>query len=183
MKELRITPKTKIHELLEAYPQLEEVLIRSAPQFKKLQNPILRKTIARVTSLSQAAIVGGVNVEELIRSLREAAGQEGGGESENESPDYVYVQPKWFSPGAVAETIHIDEMLNRGEQPVHEVLSVLKKMKSEQILEVEAPFVPAPLIDKALGLGYAHWIMKITDQECLVYFKREEPGPGNPVQK
>jgi hypothetical protein len=49
MENLIISPKTKIYELLEAYPQLEETLIALAPPFKKLKNPVLRKTIAKIT--------------------------------------------------------------------------------------------------------------------------------------
>ncbi|WP_297095775.1 DUF1858 domain-containing protein [uncultured Draconibacterium sp.] len=59
MEKLIITPKTKIFDLLEAYPQLEDVLIRAAPPFKKLRNPVLRKTITKITTLSQAATIGG----------------------------------------------------------------------------------------------------------------------------
>jgi len=70
MKTLIITPKTKIYDLLEAYPQLEDPLITAAPQFKKLKNPILRRTIARVTTLSQAATIGGIRVEDLVNALR-----------------------------------------------------------------------------------------------------------------
>ena len=73
MKRIIITPKTKIYDLLEAYPELEEKLVEAAPQFRKLKNPMLRKTIARVTTLGQAAIIGGVKVEQLINKLREAA--------------------------------------------------------------------------------------------------------------
>lgn len=40
--ELIITPKTKVLQLIEAYPQLEAVLIGYVPAFKKLQNPVLR---------------------------------------------------------------------------------------------------------------------------------------------
>jgi len=35
MEKLIITPKTKIYDLLEAYPELEDTLISSAPEFKK----------------------------------------------------------------------------------------------------------------------------------------------------
>ncbi len=52
---LIITPQTKVKELLDAYPELEPVLIDMAPAFKKLRNPVLRRTIARVTSIKQAA--------------------------------------------------------------------------------------------------------------------------------
>jgi len=57
---LQITPKTSIRELFDHFPQLEEVFIEMVPTLKKLKNPILRRTIARVTSLQQASLVGGI---------------------------------------------------------------------------------------------------------------------------
>ncbi|MFH1755446.1 MAG: DUF1858 domain-containing protein, partial [Candidatus Latescibacterota bacterium] len=54
-----ITPDMKVSALLEAYPELEDVLIGIAPAFKKLRNPVLRRTVAKLTSLRQAAQVGG----------------------------------------------------------------------------------------------------------------------------
>ena len=51
MSELIIAPKTKVAELIDAYPQLEQVLIDYVPAFEKLRNPVLRKTVARITTL------------------------------------------------------------------------------------------------------------------------------------
>ncbi len=172
MDPIIITPKTKIHDLLEAYPELEETLIKAAPQFKKLKNPLLRKTIARVTSLSQAAIIGGVKVEELINTLREAAGQQLQDHFTEEEISYNFEVPDWFSANAVSGTIDISDMLNAGEQPVHEVLSAIKNLNEGEILEINAPFIPAPLIDKAIGLGYDYWISEVAEDEFLVYFKK-----------
>ena len=53
---LQIQSSTKVGQLLDAYPELEEVLIKMAPPFKKLKNPILRKSIAKVATLQQAAM-------------------------------------------------------------------------------------------------------------------------------
>ena len=50
-----INLQTKIATLLKVYPELEERLIELVPAFDKLRNPILRRTIAKVTSLQQAA--------------------------------------------------------------------------------------------------------------------------------
>jgi hypothetical protein len=76
INKLIITPKTKILQLIETYPQLEEVLIEYAPAFKKLKNPVLRKTIARITTLQQAAAIGNVKVEDMINRLRKEVGQD-----------------------------------------------------------------------------------------------------------
>lgn len=171
MDKLIITPKTKIFDLLEAYPQLEDVLIVAAPPFKKLRNPVLRKTVAKITSLSQAATIGGLKVEELINTLRTEVGQKTTDNMEVEHGNYVIEKPEWFKEDEVIETIDIRDMLNAGEQPVHEVLSAVKKLETDKILKVIAPFIPAPLIDKSLSLDYKHWLDKKGEEEYWVFFK------------
>jgi len=172
MENLIITPKTKIYDLLEAYPQLEEVLIAAAPEFKKLRNPVLRKTIARITNIGQAATIGGLNVEELVNRLREKVGQ-GSVEQIDETGDkYVTSKPEWFDRGKVVNTIDIREMLNRGEQPVHEVLSSIKKLNDNEMLEIIAPFIPAPLLDKSMSLEYKHWLDKGDGKVFTIYFSK-----------
>lgn len=173
MGKLIITPRTKIHELLEAYPELEDLLISAAPPFKKLKNPVLRRTIARVTSLGQAATIGGLNVEELVNTLREEVGQAGVADLASDENKYNTEQPAWFSADSIKETLDIREMLDEGEQPVHSVLSSLKKLKEGEVLETIAPFVPAPLIDKATGLQYRHWIVENQTEEVMVYFTKQ----------
>jgi hypothetical protein len=172
MEKLIITPKTKIYDLLEAYPQLEETLISSAPEFKKLQNPVLRKTITRITNISQAAIIGNLNVEELVNRLREKAGQSTISQIDDSGHRYITECPGWFQKDAVVNSIDIREMLNKGEQPVHEVLAAAKKLNENEILEIIAPFIPAPLLDKTIGLEYRHWLDKKSETEYRVYFRK-----------
>jgi hypothetical protein len=56
-----ITPETKIADLLDAYPQLEDVLIQQSPHFTALKNPILRKTVAKVATLERASQMSGID--------------------------------------------------------------------------------------------------------------------------
>ncbi|WP_320113195.1 DUF1858 domain-containing protein [Draconibacterium orientale] len=170
MERLIITPKTKIFDLLEAYPQLEDILISAAPPFKKLRNPVLRKTVAKITTLSQAATIGGLSVEELINKLRSEVGQQNVDAIGDESGIYFTTKPQWFDENIIAETLDIREMLNAGEQPVHEVMSAIKKLNENEILKVIAPFIPAPLIDKSLSMKYRHWLNKKADEEYWVFF-------------
>jgi hypothetical protein len=170
MEKLIITPKTRVYDLLEAFPELEETLLSAAPEFKKLRNPVLRRTIARITSISQAATIGGIPVEDLVNRLREKAGQGTLDQMESRVNVYVTSCPEWFRKEDVIGTLDIRDMLNRGEQPVHEVLSALKRLNKKEILEVIAPFIPAPLLDKSLGLGYKHWLDRKSEVELRVYF-------------
>lgn len=172
MEKLIITPKTKIYQLLEAYPQLEDTFIDAAPPFKKLKNPILRKTITKITSLAQAATIGGIKVEELINKLRAEVGQSTIEAIEVKTDDYTIKKPAWFNENKIVETIDIRDMLNAGEQPVHEVLSAVKKLGDKDILKVIAPFIPAPLLDKAISLNYQHWLNKQAEEEYWVFLRK-----------
>lgn len=167
-----ITPKTKVYDLLLDYPELEETLIEWAPEFRKLKNPVLRKTITRITTISQAATIAGIDVEQLVNALREKAGQDRvDGLADNENK-YNTEKPDWFKEQNISKSIDIREMLHQGDQPVHEVLAQLKKLGENDILEILAPFIPAPLIDKATGLGYNHLVITKDAGEFYVYFRR-----------
>jgi len=166
---LIISPKTKVLELIEAYPQLEEVLIGFVPAFEKLKNPILRKTVARIASLQQAATVGNVKIEELIKVLRQQVGQDTM-HITGDATHYSVEKPAWFEPGKVCKTVDIRPMLEAGEQPVNQVIADLTGIAAGSIYEVIAPFIPAPLIDKAVSLGFDHWINQVESELFKVYF-------------
>ena len=168
MNTLIITPKTKVLELIETYPQLEDVLIEYAPAFKNLKNPVLRRTVAKIATLQQAASIGGVKTEELINRLRKEVGQEIiTGEAGSQ---YNYQKPGWFAAEKVVKQFNASEMLAAGEHPVNQVIADLNHLESGKIYELKAPFLTAPLIDKAASLGLKHWVDQKSHDEFLIYF-------------
>jgi uncharacterized protein (DUF2249 family) len=167
-KTLIISPKTKVMQLIEAYPQLEDVLIGYVPAFSKLKNPLLRKTVARIATLQQAASIGNVPVGDLINHLRKQIGQElFAGE---EGSGFNTSKPDWFSEDLVSMEFDAREMLAAGEQPVNQVISDLKKLQEGQVYKLTAPFLPAPLIDKASSLGISHWVRYEQNELVVVFF-------------
>jgi Domain of unknown function (DUF1858) len=171
MNELAITPRTKVAELIDAYPQLEQVLIDYVPPFEKLRNPVLRRTVGRITTLQQAAAIGGVKVESLINHLRKEVGQDHFVGAE--SAAYTTVQPSWFSESRVVAGLDAKAMLAAGDQPVNQVIADLQSLGRGDIYKLAAPFMPAPLVDKASSLGISHWVTDTDDHELVIYFCRE----------
>jgi len=41
----------------------------------------------------------------------------------------------------------------------------------DSIYKIIAPFIPAPLIDKATSLGFEHWVDQQKDERFLVFFR------------
>lgn len=165
---LIITPKTKVLQLIEAYPELEDVLIKTVPVFKKLKNPALKKTVAKVATLQQAAAIGSVKTEDLINQLRKEVGQDILSlEGDN---SYHSEKPGWFDEVKISKSFDTREMLSVGEHPVNQVIADLQNLGKNEIYKMIAPFIPAPLIDKASSLGFDHWISQKADDFFEVYF-------------
>lgn len=170
--ELIITPKTKVLQLIEAYPELEDVLISYVPAFKKLQNPVLRRTVAKIATLQQAAAIGNVKIEDLINKLRAQIGQDLFNQSENNM--YNTEKPNWYNETLIASELDARAMLAAGEHPVNQVMADLKVLEEGKIYKLTAPFLPAPLIDKASSLNFNHWVTKQQDDLFVIYFSARQ---------
>jgi hypothetical protein len=158
--EFQITPETKIAALLEQFPELEDILIEMAPEFKKLRNPILKKTVARVTSLRQAAALGKVTLSEMINRLREGAGIQGKFDAEETAEIVSKEEPAWFSSSRIVKNFDARPLLESGEQPLPKVFSECRDLEKGEIYELITPFLPAPLIESARDKGYLVWAIE-----------------------
>lgn len=159
-----INPETKIGALLEAYPELEQTLAECAPAFARLKNPILRRTVARVATLEQAARIGGISVRELVRRLRAAAGQSASEEASGEEPARDGPTPDWVVPERVRARFDADAMLATGEHPIGRVRRSVSALEPGEIVELMSSFRPEPLIETFRRAG------------CLVYSAEVAPG-------
>ena len=151
-----INPQMKVGTFLDQYPELEETLIGMAPAFGKLKNPILRRTIARVATLQQAALTGDVSVSELINRLREAAGQSAHEETSMESgqQNMNSDEPDWLTNATERREFDARPMLERGAHPLQEVFGRLNDLPAGAVLELITPFHPAPLVDAVRAKGW-----------------------------
>ena len=66
---LTITPKTTIHTLLKEYPFLLDFLADYHPEFKKLTNPVLRRTVGRMATLDTVAEQADVPLNRLTDDI------------------------------------------------------------------------------------------------------------------
>ena len=183
-KLLPITPETKVGELLSHYPALEETLIALSPEFRRLKNPVLRATVAKMATLGQVARIGGVAVAEVVSRLRAAAGENdaaasadvpegcpGPGEAVGASA-LDGAAPSWFDRGRIASTLDARAMIEEGKHPLPDVVRAAQGLAAEQILELITPFEPAPLIDVLRGQGFEAWGERRGAREVRTYLLR-----------
>lgn len=170
---VEIGPSTTVHELLDAYPELEDKLISIAPPFKKLKNPLLRRSIAKVATLKNIASVGNIELTELINKIREEVGQS---ETDESFEDEVYflAQPGWFATDRVAISIVEDEVEDKDKMTVVTVLREAKKVKRGEIIELITTFLPAPGIEVMRTKGYSVWTTKGKGSLVRTYFLKNQ---------
>lgn len=173
-----ITPATRVGELLDVYPQLEEVLIRQAPAFKALQNPILRRTVAKVATLEKAAQVGGVPVRDLVATLRKAAGLgaelplAGADAAPAESAGPAGDRPAWVREEQVRLTIDAEKLLATGEVPLPRVQRALQEIEVGQLVKLLSSFRPAPLLEAVERGGHRTWVIEAAPGTFHTYVAR-----------
>jgi hypothetical protein len=168
---LPVNAETKIGALLEAYPEIEQLLIDSAPAFEKLRNPILRKTVAKVATVEQAARIGGLRPPELVQKIREAIGQTtpAAGESAPTEPRGA----QWLESCPVVEEIDADELLDRGIHPGGKVRQRLSELHGSEVIRVKSSFRPEPLIQTSRENGYEVHSVALSSHEHITYFGRK----------
>ena len=167
---MEITLNTKIYDLLKEYPFMEDKLIEINPKYKKLKNPILKRTLTKIASIKQAALVGGMDPVDLLNRIRKELNQpplkvkEAKTESKPEKiPDWVNLKPKVEIDG--------NKILDEGKNPLAEINKLLKKLEKDDIVLLKTDFFPSPLIDELKKRGYEIF-NKSEDKIYLTFIKK-----------
>ena len=166
-----ITPDTKVGALLDAYPGIEEKLIALVPAFAKLRNPILRKTVAKVATLEQAAKVGGIPLRDLMRHLSEATGEAPAGAAEERHTG----DATWVDSVRVVEEIDADAMLETGVHPIGRVREAVAGLEDGEAVCLKSSFRPEPLLETMRRGGLRVHCEETAPGRHASYFARTSP--------
>lgn len=166
---MEINAKTKLNDLLSAYPQLEEKVIQAAPTFKNLQNPVLRRTVGRVATVEKVVQIGGLDLTTFINLLRREVGLPElirDETTELEAPGRtVAVEPEWIQ-GEPQFVVDGKTLLASGEVPVNQINVLLSQLATGRFILLVTDFEPVPMIEA------------ITKQNRKAYHKLDPQDPN-----
>jgi hypothetical protein len=151
-----ITPDTRIGDFLEAHPDLQEALIARVPAFAKLRNPVLRRTVAKLATVDQAARIAGIPTAELVRFLRDLTGESGEGVPDAPAP-LPEARPEWAWPESLQATVDAEAALAAGEHPLARVRTALRGLASGEAMQLLSAFRPEPLLAELAREGVPCW--------------------------
>lgn len=152
-----INLQTKISDLLEAYPALEETLLELSPVFSKLRNPVLRRTIAKVATIQQAAKMAEISPAGMVLILRQKAGLIAENVNSIENDRIAEEVPPWFDKTKIAIHFDASPIIEAGQSPMAEIIALSKTLEEGMIMELVTPFRPEPIIDLLRSKGLRVW--------------------------
>lgn len=162
---MEIKPKTKLCDLLKAYPKLERHIINFAPPFK---NDFLRRVFGKMVTVQKLAQITKQDAYTLVNKLRYEVGQ-------NEIPprldreiQWHEGEPQWIQnqPAAI---INGTEMFSHGIHPLSHINEMMQDITKDQFVVLKTNFKPQRIIDAMKKDRYTIYC-KMNDQNHLEYF-------------
>jgi DUF438 domain-containing protein len=142
---MTITPKTTVHTLLKEYPFLLDFLAGYRPEFKKLTNPVLRRTMGRMATLETASQLGDVPLNQLINDVAaEVEARTGLRPGIADAPGVDSVDPARLEElGAIVRDLHagktVDEVKPRFEELIADVEATEIAAMEQKLIESGVP--------------------------------------------
>ncbi|MBD3226004.1 MAG: DUF1858 domain-containing protein [Caldithrix sp.] len=171
---MNIQPNTKLFDVLEAYPHLEEKIMSLAPPFKNLKNPVLRKTVGKLATLEKAARIGEIDVTEFVNTLRREIGEpEMSNVQEEPSITWQKGEPEWIK-GQPFDIIDGIVMLSQGEHPLGKINQLMQSADAGQFVLLKTNFQPIPLIEEMQKQNYEvfHKIDPQNQEQHFTFIKK-----------
>lgn len=181
-KIMLIDKQTKIAVLLRHHPDALETIVKLSPDFKKLQNPVLRKLMAGRTSIAMAAKIGGCRPEDFFEKLKplgfEVNLQTAVAE---ETPGETKPIPVFLRELKEEDLVPLDvrPMLAAGEDPLKQIQQRVKDLKTGQVLKVINSFEPTPLVKLLEKQGFQFYVDNIREDWVETYFYKSSSAPAS----
>lgn len=170
------TPDTVVADAIKTDPDVIDRLVALDPVFRKLKNPVLRKVMARLVRLRDAAQVAGVPLDTLMAAVNGApAAAENGSPASDLAQPAVESPPDWLAGLDWDRAQHLDvrPVLAAGDEPLGLVMRRAAKVKDGEFLVLSAPFDPVPL-RRVLGRkGFVSYARRLRREHWQVGFLRD----------
>lgn len=176
----------RVAEVLRQDERLIETFVAASPVFERLRNPLMRKTMARLTTVEQAAHVAGLDPDLLTERLNRAlsgepepmASLDAAGKSPTTSTEREPMSSIQSSaPPALAAIpperivdLDVREDLRNGREPFSRIMAARREVPPGGMLRLRATFEPVPLYAVMAKQGFDHWTEELDEEDWRVWF-------------
>ena len=142
---MKLTPKTKIDDLLGKYPFLLEFFLSKSRRYKLLKNPVTRKTIGKVATMAQVASLGDLDINTLLSDIADEIRAKTGNEVEIGRYGAAGAAPD-EGPAVAPEDSRARQEILKGiirDLQAGEDMEILKRRFHELIRDIDASEIAA----------------------------------------
>ncbi len=185
----------RVSDVLARDESLVDVFVQAAPHFSKLKNRAMRRVMARLITVEQAARTAGIPPGELVRKLNSAlgfaaeaeasraagdgngsgAGDAGGARAPHDGVgDAAGSSSPTHPADAPVREIDVREDLRSGNEPFSKIMAAVAALGDGEVLRLRATFEPVPLFTVLGKRGFVHESEEHGDDDWSVWFWRDE---------
>lgn len=168
---MHINKDTKISEIIKKNSKSIEVIASVNRNFKKPENPFLRKLFASRVSIKDAAKIGGSSVNDILKKLEEIGFKVEISENKNDLTEQN--NTKLMKKDKIVK-LDVRPILETGTDPYHAITDTLKTMNSDETLLIVNTFEPVPLLNKLKSQGYEYEVERSDDNMVYTYLTKSE---------
>ena len=188
-----ITPGERVARVLERDERLVEVFVAASPAFTRLRSPAMRRIMARLVSVEQAAKMAGLDAAALVARLNDALAKLSGSATEGvlaaaempaggasarteeermeDTPEMLDVAEslRAMPPEQVVE-VDVREELRNGQEPFSRIMAAQRSVPEGGVLMLRAIFEPVPLYRVMEKQGLGHHTERLAEDDWVVWF-------------
>ncbi|AMM52584.1 hypothetical protein TH61_17290 [Rufibacter sp. DG15C] len=174
---MEIAPTTKISALIKENPAAIDAIASINRHFEKLRNPMLRKILASRVTISDAARIGGCQVEDFFKKLVPL-----GFEVKMEPVQEVTIEnpskgayPQFLKRLSADGFLYLDvrEDIATGNDPFQRIMAAVEKVNGQNALVLQNTFEPTPLLQILQKRGFKSYSEAKGSDLVYTYFWRE----------
>jgi uncharacterized protein (DUF2249 family) len=178
-----------VSDVLARDEALVEVFVRQSHHFTKLRNRTMRKVMARLVTVEDAARIAGADTAVLVGELNAALGivSDSGtaiGGVDEERVLRPEASPASATPrrpsGATVVEVDVREDLRAGREPFSKIMAAVQAAGAGEVLWLRATFEPVPLYTVLAKRGFVHGARAEGPEDWSIWFWRPETPGGAP---
>lgn len=172
----RIGPADRVSDVLARDESLVDVFARHSPHFEKLRNRRLRRVMAALVTVEQAARVAGVELDVLLRDLNGAWADEAVADAPHgaadRATDAVSSVPAPAKRPDEMPTIELDlrEDMRAGREPFSRIMAAVHALGDDKTLRLRTIFEPVPLFGVLGRRGFLYESRQDAPDDWSVWF-------------
>lgn len=164
----QIDASTKISALIQANPQVVDVIAGINSHFKKLHNPILRKVLASRVTIAEAAKIGKVDISVFFERLKPLGfvvlDTEPAPTESRSSPTHM----------AHHHMLDVRATIGEGKDPFRDIMKAVEGLHEDETLLLINSFEPIPLIRILTDRGYELSVSTIAEDIVHTFITKRQ---------